>query len=478
MRSLLNPNKTEYGRVVNAVTDLQLDGLVRLVFNDTSRQQKIIDLFNDICLDKETIEYRQAILKDLMYNRNIYNTLVKECVFMEKCYAEYDANKAHRSKARVKSEISITDITMSLRDYAYTFRKLLEIYGRLDGMFMANAPTSLGLKQLARSIHKRNNSEGFLKLREKVEKIIESAAAYGYYVSINDYLMPEEMKYIIVTGKYEGEKFSLFKKKEYKGNKVELNERVNEDSRRIVVDSFNRSIVILEDLFETLFDEIGYIVKDFLLYDFGIKLYDIFGERNIDCVFPEIKDHIDYKKVKDPFLITRYIVEGYTHPVYGNNIQIDKDQSVLVLGTNNTGKTVMLRTIGICQIFAQTGLFVPADYACVDIRKDIISIFSGEEKDTNVGGRFEKEVIDIKDIIDEVDNNSLVIINEIFQSTFAEDGEKALFDILNYFSEIDVKWITVTHLLGIEGKRKDFVSKVKTFKTTSKEEKYRIDSVE
>ena len=75
MRSLLNPNKTEYGRVVNAVTDLQLDGLVRLVFNDTSRQQKIIDLFNDICLDKETIEYRQAILKDLMYNRNIYNRI-------------------------------------------------------------------------------------------------------------------------------------------------------------------------------------------------------------------------------------------------------------------------------------------------------------------------------------------------------------------------------------------------------------------
>ena len=127
MRSLLNPNKTEYGRVVNAVTDLQLDGLVRLVFNDTNRQQKMIDLFNDICLDKETIEYRQAIMKDLMYNRNIYTTLVKECVFMEKCYAEYDANKAHRSKGRVKSEISITDITMSLRDYAYTFRKLLGI---------------------------------------------------------------------------------------------------------------------------------------------------------------------------------------------------------------------------------------------------------------------------------------------------------------------------------------------------------------
>lgn len=477
MRSILNPNNKEHGRVVNAITDLQLDSLVRLVFNDSHSQQRIIDILNEICLDEETIKYRQDILKDIMYNRNIYNALIRECLFMEKCYAEYDANKAHRSKVKIKSDISIADITMSLRDYAYTFKKLLEIYGRLDAMFVSNPPSSLGLKQYARNIHKRNNSEGLLELRERIEQIIESAAAYGYYISIDDYLMPKEMKYIIVNGKYEGEKFSLFRKKEIKGNRVEINERVNEDSRRIVIDSYNRTIVILEDLFETLYDEIGFITREFLLYEFGVKLYDIFGERNIDCVFPEIKDYTDYKNVKDPFLITRYIIESYTYPVYGNNIKVDKDQSVLVLGSNNTGKTVMLRTIGICQIFAQNGLYVPADFAVVDIRKDIISIFSGEEKDTNVGGRFEKEVIDIKNIIDEVDNNSLVIINEIFQSTFAEDGEKALFDILNYFSEINVKWITVTHLLGIENKKNDFVSKVKTFKTTSKEEKYRIDSI-
>ena len=477
MRSILNPNNKEHGRVVNAITDLQLDSLVRLVFNDSHSQQRIIDILNEICLDEETIKYRQDILKDIMYNRNIYNALIRECLFMVKCYAEYDANKAHRSKVKIKSDISIADITMSLRDYAYTFKKLLEIYGRLDAMFVSNPPSSLGLKQYARNIHKRNNSEGLLELRERIEQIIESAAAYGYYISIDDYLMPKEMKYIIVNGKYEGEKFSLFRKKEIKGNRVEINERVNEDSRRIVIDSYNRTIVILEDLFETLYDEIGFITREFLLYEFGVKLYDIFGERNIDCVFPEIKDYTDYKNVKDPFLITRYIIESYTYPVYGNNIKVDKDQSVLVLGSNNTGKTVMLRTIGICQIFAQNGLYVPADFAVVDIRKDIISIFSGEEKDTNVGGRFEKEVIDIKNIIDEVDNNSLVIINEIFQSTFAEDGEKALFDILNYFSEINVKWITVTHLLGIENKKNDFVSKVKTFKTTSKEEKYRIDSI-
>ena len=67
MRSILNPNNKEHGRVVNAITDLQLDSLVRLVFNDSHSQQRIIDILNEICLDEETIKYRQDILKDIMY---------------------------------------------------------------------------------------------------------------------------------------------------------------------------------------------------------------------------------------------------------------------------------------------------------------------------------------------------------------------------------------------------------------------------
>ena len=478
MRNFLNPYNVEYGKVYNALHDLQLDTIARFAYKESNRQERLLEILENICLDEKTIYYRQAILNDFIKDRFMYHNIQLEIAAMEKAYAEYDGCRSQRAKTKIKSEVGIVDVSMSLRDYAYALRRLLEIFGRLDNLFNEHKPSSEGLKVYAHTVHKRNASEGFYKLREKVEAILESGSSYGYCIKLDDYLVPEEMKYMLVKGKYEGEKFSLFKKKSSQNNKVELNSKVEEDSRRIVVDAYNRLIVIIEDIFETLFDEISYIIKDFIFFEFGIYLYETLGEAGEFVTFPTFGKTINYKKAKDPFLLIRYINEGYRTTVYGNDLVIEDNESALVCGSNNTGKTVFLRTIGIFQVFAQTGLMVPADYAETVIRSDIISIFSGEEKDTNVGGRFEKEAIDIKEIIDSVNERSLVIINEIFQSTFAEDGENALFDILDYFTLINVKWITVTHLLGLLDRVNNFEADVKVFQTTGEEEKYKIKTIQ
>lgn len=480
MRSLLKLDTTTYGKVINAIHDLQIDALVRIIFTDTRKKDKVLEILESVLTDEETIVYRQNILKDLMYDRTMFETLMKECTNMEKCYAEYDGNRSIRSKIKMKSDVSIADISTSLRDYAYTFKKLIEIYTRLDTMFKEHMPSSKGLKTFYHSIHKRITNEAILKLLDIFDKIINSGQAYGYVISLDDYLVPVESKYIIYNGKYEGEKFSLFKKKNITG-RIDINEKVNEDSRRIVMDSYNRTVTIIEEIFETLFTEISYIASEIVFYEFAIKLYDVLGEKNETVVFPVYSDKTNYQKVKDPYLITRYQSEGYGDMIYGNNISLQKSECALVIGSNNTGKTVFIRTIGICQILAQNGLFVPAEEFTFTIKDKIVSIFSGEEKDTNVGGRFEKEVIDIKEVIDQVDENSLVIINEIFQSTFAEDGKNALLDILRFFTEINVKWITVTHLIKDsilkDPKYKEYLQDVKMYKTTSKEEKYRINEI-
>lgn len=474
MRSLLNLENTKYGSVVNSIHDLQIDSIARMVFSDTSKMNKIISILDNILLDKETIEYRQSILKDFLYNRTIYVTLMKECVNLEKCYSDYDANRSYRSKLKLKSDISIADISTSLRDYGYTFRKLIEIYLRIDAMFKDNTPSSKGLKSYAANVKKRVTSEGILELLELIEQIITSGQAYSYTITLDDYLVPIKEKYIICNGKYEGEKFTLFKKKN-NANKVVLNDKIIDDSKRIMNDSYNRSVSIIEQLFEALFDEIGFITKEMVFFEFGIKLYDIFGERKEDICFPEVSDgKISITNSKDPYLITRYFTEGYGDKIYGNDINLSSSNSCLVIGSNNTGKTVFLRTIGIFQIFTQSGLFLSCDKAYLPIKNQVVSIFSGEEKDTNVGGRFEKEAIDIKEVIDKVDENSLVIINEIFQSTFALDGMNALVDVLSYFTDINVKWITVTHLISRNTNLGNLEETVKMYETTGKDNRYKI----
>lgn len=478
MSSLLYPfGKEKIGCINNALHDLQIDSIVRYVFVDKGKQEKILEILSNICTDEETIKYRQSVLRDMMYNRSLYYGLGREAFNLNKCYSDYNATRSSRAKLKVKSEMEISETTMMLKDYAQDINKLIEIYYRLNELFITYPPSSVGLKELAKKIKNRIENDYFKKLQNVTNEIIKQHSAFAFYTNLDDKLMPIDNKFILCSGKYTGEKVSLFRRKEASDGKIEINPKVTDDFSRIVIDSFNRVVVIVEDIFESLYDEICYFSDEYIFFEFANSLYDSLGERRIDCSFPEVSKETDYKNAKDLYLAMKYIIEGYSAPIYGNNISIANKQSVLVVGSNNTGKTVFLRTIGINQIFFQNGLFVTCDQAKAEIKESVTTIFSGEEKDTDVGGRFEKEVIDIKEIIDKVNDKSLVIINEIFQSTFAEDGKRALFDILNYFSLINVTWVDVTHLITILDERSNFVNDVKLYETSDETNKYQIKEI-
>lgn len=479
-KSLLNPfnlkERENTDNIEKAIHDLQIDDIVRNVFVDVSKQKRMFDILINLCTDKDTILYRQSVLRDFMYNRNLYYQIMKIANDLDKCFQDYNALVSSRLKVKSKSEISLTDSQMSLKDYAISIEVLTKIYDRLNEIFINYGPTSVGLKEIQSKVYNRVKVKEYQDLKDTLKAIQSVAFGFNYSVNLDDKLYPQDIKYILCNGKYTGEKFTLFKKKEESG-RIDVIDKVTADFKSIGLEAFNRVVVVLEDIFETMYEDIAYLSREFIFFEFGVTVYDMLGERRIDCLFPSVGATTEYKNTKDIFLAMKYIKEGYSGKIYGNDITIKDEVSTLVVGANNTGKTVFLRTIGINQIFGQSGLFIPADYAQISIKEDLATIFSGEEKDTDVGGRFEKEVIDIKEIIDVVNSKSLVIINEIFQSTFANDGKNALFDILNYFTEINVSWICVTHLTGILDERNDFIKPVKCLETMGEKENYKIKEI-
>ena len=73
MNSLLYPfGKEKIGTINNTLHDLQIDGIVRYVYVDKGKQEKILGILSEILLDPEAIKYRQSVLRDMMINRNIY----------------------------------------------------------------------------------------------------------------------------------------------------------------------------------------------------------------------------------------------------------------------------------------------------------------------------------------------------------------------------------------------------------------------
>jgi len=61
-------------------------------------------------------------------------------------------------------------------------------------------------------------------------------------------------------------------------------------------------------------------------------------------------------------------------------------------------------------------------------------------------GRFEEEVIELKEMIDTILPNSIALFNEIFQTTDYAEGAEGLYYILEYLNRKGIRWILVTHL--------------------------------
>ena len=116
MSSFINPYKVSYGKINNSLINLQIKDIIRMIWPDVARQEKIISIISNITYDKNTIIYRQDALRDVLFNRDFYYKLNDAVSRLEKCYINYSANASSLSKVKLKSDTSITETSVILKD--------------------------------------------------------------------------------------------------------------------------------------------------------------------------------------------------------------------------------------------------------------------------------------------------------------------------------------------------------------------------
>ena len=118
-----------------------------------------------------------------------------------------------------------------------------------------------------------------------------------------------------------------------------------------------------------------------------------------------------------------------------NHVQISAIRPFVILtGSNMSGKSTYLKQIGLLQIMAQTGSFVPAsEMANFVLVKQIFSRL-GTESDINLSASaFQSEMIEINYILSKMDNiNSLILIDELCRSTNIYEGLALCTSICEY----------------------------------------------
>ena len=161
--------------------------------------------------------------------------------------------------------------------------------------------------------------------------------------------------------------------------------------------------------------------------------------RDFKAVVPEVSSNrsIQLLQLRHP------LIEN----AVANDLHFTEDLTEIVItGPNTGGKTIMLKTLGLAQIMAQSGLPILADPGSrVGIFSQVFADIGDEQSIEQSLSTFSSHMTNIVSILDQVDTASLILLDELGAGTDPQEGAGLAIAILEDLRLRGIKTMATTH---------------------------------
>ena len=330
---------------------------------------------------------------------------------------------------------SLTKYVVKLDDFNDLERYLDRIIDE-DGYIRPDA--SLELKNIKVNISKlKNKSDQILKniLRSNVKKLTEAIVTKR-----------NDRDVILVKPEYKNDFGGIIHDESASGNtfyvepkeNVEINNEIGilkrkekEEILRILKEA---SEVVKEKADELLNSLWNFSQIEFIFSKMNFCARNGFNKQNIVN-----SQELNLKKAYNPLIDKDVVVK--------NDVILDnKGNSLIITGPNTGGKTVILKTVGLCVYLSHLGFYIPAlEESTVGFFEDVFVDVGDEQSIENNLSTFSSHMTNIINILNRTNNKSLILLDELCSGTDPSEGAVLSIALLEKFKNLNATMLCTTH---------------------------------